>query len=364
MEYIYCRNAANRKKEFQIKTCIIQNQGKKNVIKEAIYSEGIENIYRIHKNAILLREVYGDMYTDENLVDDKIIIQFWDNTTSLGDKLREAVLKNDVISIKSIFKLWRKLIIGKDNNMGAFSETEQFINIFGKYPQLKGCEATYISNIDCTSENILFFNESNEIKIIDYEWTFDFMIPVDFILYYGISLFCYHNFNLSIQNSLMQYANIKINEISIFEQMKTNFYDYISIDSKIRRDYRKKGKLFLEARYDIRDLQNNLKYRFPEEKLPINSRIVIYGAGSVGSDYYSYAYYSNKYVIAGWVDKKADTYKNMKRPVDNVESLRKVEFDYVIIGILDEKVAVEIKNELLKEGIVEEKIIWSQPKKN
>lgn len=90
-----------------------------------------------------------------------------------------------------------------------------------------------------------------------------------------------------------------------------------------------------------------------------HKKIVIYGAGKVGKDYYYQAIFSNCCRVVAWVDKKNKDEFNVQNP--NV--LMNLDFDLLIIAVKDKDVALQIRNELLVNRLVEnsDKIIWIEP---
>ena len=364
MEYIYLKTNWKRKKLFQMNTGIAIHDGKKIVVKQAIYPEGIENVQRIYDITKKLKHIYKNKYTEVILNDDKIESVFWDETMSFGEKLYQLIISDNWYEVKQQLLLWKNLIRGSQDNICSFTSSYKFEKVFGYYLELEGCEATYLSNVDCTSENILFNRTTNEIKIIDYEWTFPFKIPVEFILFYGISLFCERYNLICNQNKLIEMAQIDQNNLSIYERMKNSFHNYIFIDDDSNIDYRKMGNFFLKPNYNIIDLAIKQKYKFTLDEIPINSKIVIYGAGNVGSELYSYCKFSSNYEIVGWVDKKAESYRKKQRNVNDLDDLQYMKFDYIIVGVFSEEMFLNIKQELIFRGIDIEKIRWIDIKLN
>ncbi len=64
-----------------------------------------------------------------------------------------------------------------------------------------------------------------------------------------------------------------------------------------------------------------------------------------------------------WVDKAFYKYKDLKEKVCSPDEINNVEFDYIILAVWEEKVAVEIKKELVKKGILEDIILWNATKR-
>lgn len=91
-----------------------------------------------------------------------------------------------------------------------------------------------------------------------------------------------------------------------------------------------------------------------------NNRVVLYGAGEVGIDYY---YHFKKYGVnvVAWVD------QGMNKSIFASDMVTRVvpnsnQFDYIVIAIKSEAAASEIKEYLINScSISSEKIIWNHP---
>lgn len=106
-----------------------------------------------------------------------------------------------------------------------------------------------------------------------------------------------------------------------------------------------------------------IMYGFPYmDELLAGKRIVLYGAGRVGKDYYLQIKKAFKNEFLLWVDKEHENFQNVNMPVEPVASISENPFDYIIIAVKDEKLAVEIKTELINSGIDEDKIWWKEPR--
>jgi len=96
---------------------------------------------------------------------------------------------------------------------------------------------------------------------------------------------------------------------------------------------------------------------FPFDKVPKNSRIVLYGAGNVGKQFYDQATEINFCEIVLWLDKKADGLL-VKQP-ETVVNLNVNDYDLAIIAIENETIMLEIKALLMSYGVPESKILHS-----
>lgn len=113
--------------------------------------------------------------------------------------------------------------------------------------------------------------------------------------------------------------------------------------------------LLVKAYKRINNDDTNL---FPFTKISGKMKIGIYGAGGFGKVIKEYCDNSYYLEVMGWFDSQATTYQGQGYNVKNIDEIQKIDFDYIIIAILNERVASEVKEILVKRGIEEEKIDW------
>lgn len=104
-------------------------------------------------------------------------------------------------------------------------------------------------------------------------------------------------------------------------------------------------------------------YYFDDIDLIKDKRIVLYGAGNVGKDYYAqFSKYQNCKIV-GWVDEQYNNYQFDYYRVKSPVIIRKLEFDYIIVAVKDREKYCEIEKWLKEEGILSNKILWKTPEK-
>lgn len=102
-------------------------------------------------------------------------------------------------------------------------------------------------------------------------------------------------------------------------------------------------------------------FNYPKEIL--DAKIVIYGAGIYGQALYHYLLAENKEkIIVSWVDRdfknKSDECLYQIQPVETIQNLG---FDFLIIAVKNENVAMEIRKNLINQYNVDaNKIIWKE----
>lgn len=97
---------------------------------------------------------------------------------------------------------------------------------------------------------------------------------------------------------------------------------------------------------------------FPFLKVTAKSSVAVYGAGAFGRSVKAYCDSQQDISVTGWVDLHYKTYRKQGFGVQGVEELQNIAFDTLIIAILNEPLAVRIKDELIRTGIPEECIDW------
>lgn len=106
------------------------------------------------------------------------------------------------------------------------------------------------------------------------------------------------------------------------------------------------------------DVDNKYIYLFPFEKVPFNSRILIYGAGDVGQEYLKQTKVTGYCEVLGLIDRNYDKYPPMSVPIYAPEEIIHIEYDYIILAMKTRIYIKEITENLLAQGIKREKIIY------
>ena len=103
---------------------------------------------------------------------------------------------------------------------------------------------------------------------------------------------------------------------------------------------------------------NKSGWVFPYEKVPMKSRVIIYGAGSVGTDYVRQLLHTKYCKELYVVDKNYLNCRNAySYTVQSPEVITEIEFDYIVISILNEKIQKEIRQMLNSMGVEDKKIV-------
>ena len=104
-------------------------------------------------------------------------------------------------------------------------------------------------------------------------------------------------------------------------------------------------------------------YYYGNAEILQGKRIILYGAGTVGRGYYTQISRYTHCEIVAWVDAQPDKYHYPYIDVYGTETIGRAKFDMLLIAVASEKVANEIKAQLVQQGIELDKIYWSKPLK-
>ncbi|MCH4191444.1 MAG: glycosyltransferase [Butyrivibrio sp.] len=90
--------------------------------------------------------------------------------------------------------------------------------------------------------------------------------------------------------------------------------------------------------------------------------IILYGAGKVGRDYMEFFRLVGVINVIAWVDKDYDGFTKAGLNVESPKVIDKYNYDMVLIAVVNEKIADEIRDELIEEGVEKQNILFVYPK--
>lgn len=282
---IYSKFSNERREEFQIRTDIVieESTEQKKVYKSALYEEGKKHLIHISDVYKKLTEAYGQenlSFCECYVVEDKLEFPYIIGKT-LQQMLEEAAGNNDEKLIDTIIMQyieWMK----SDGGNEPFYNTKEFENVFGKQMLPENLVCASVSDIDLIFSNIIV--AGNKWNVIDYEWTFEFPIPKNFIIYRALFL-AYHQIkrcaSLELKR-LLGIAGITQEEVKCYEDMEKNFQKYVLNNQIPIRDMIYKldnkvinmNKVINQTRMitqDTKDNLNILELKYNIDRLEVHS---------------------------------------------------------------------------------------------
>lgn len=254
MKKILVKFSDERNKKYSIRTIIAENEEthERYVLKENVYPEGKEHLQNMVQYAAKLKTAYPDVTICPVYKENDGCIRFdYIKGTSLEALYEKCIVKNDKAAMESILEKHKNIVLGSADNVCDFKLSSDFMKIFGMQGWNGSGKALKVSNFDGTSGNIIF---SEEIPtFIDYEWVYEFPVPMDLVIYHCIRDAYFHIDGLEEfypLASAMQYLGVTA-PMDELEKAYTNFYSYV-IKEEDGSSYanRKNLNLMGTVRYD------------------------------------------------------------------------------------------------------------------
>ena len=101
---------------------------------------------------------------------------------------------------------------------------------------------------------------------------------------------------------------------------------------------------------------NTIRYLFPYYNFFHDDKVVLYGAGVVGWNYYHQTKHLKDINYVLWVDKNYHS-----DGIQEVKNILGLQYDYILIAVLEQNLAEKIREELKDMNVEVEKILWKKP---
>ncbi len=182
-ELEYSKLSLIRRDELRIRTDIIRYpDGSYGAAKRAIGDLSVGHIERLRFSEQKIKELFdGTAFTVNKIIAEEeksLIFEFLKGDT-LFDIIVQKYWENPDISYELILRYAQIL---KSKAYDKFTFTDEFRKVFGDTLKDDNFYTMPYTDIDMCFDNIII-NDNNEWQLIDYEFCFDFPIPVDFVIY-------------------------------------------------------------------------------------------------------------------------------------------------------------------------------------
>lgn len=172
---------------------------------------------------------------------------------SLEQRLDELLFSGEKQKVQVLLKELAELLYAQPD-LKEFEVTKEFETVFGEMSvemldKIKGGAtpllAATVTDIDMICQNILI---GDKVTVIDYEWSFDFLIPIPYLMYRILFFFVEfkdrHKYFEDID--LYEEFGITKDRKEVFAAMEKNFQKYVQGDVKLLTDsFYERGKPIL-----------------------------------------------------------------------------------------------------------------------
>lgn len=264
---IFSKFSDDRSPEYAICTSIIeQENGIRFVEKAATTEEAKKHILHIMQVSKKLKEIYASININVNecCMTRKGARFPFINGHTLENEVDELLYsgKHERAKVKIMDYLDRVQETALDR---IFEKTDEFIEVFGdiNFDENKRC--AQITNIDMILSNIMI---SDKWYIIDYEWTFEFLIPIEFVIYRIIHYYIETSSTREIVKdwNLFKEYGISNSDIEKYRIMEENFQSHI-LAGRADIDYLYKN--ISPASIYLSDIQSICRYELDRSRMQV-----------------------------------------------------------------------------------------------
>lgn len=238
---VYVRFSNERREEAQIRTDIYRDR----VIKRALHPEAGEHVLSMQRTEQALRECLKDAVALGKPCDVNRILDVDTEKKSVSFELVEGESMEQALdrlleegkeeeAAQALLSFCEEL--GRNSALSEFSMTPSFEKIFGEVKNWKdyGWRSLPVSDIDLIAQNILL---SEKAVVIDYEWTFDFPVPAEFMIFRFLYFFLEAKNRTCTESSILmqlyEKAGITGEMREVFLAMETAFQHYVQKGARV-----------------------------------------------------------------------------------------------------------------------------------
>ena len=260
VQTVYAKFSGERAASFALNTFIEEDEeGRKRVVKTARLKEGNAHIERLSK---IFGQLSG-LWRESPISVNKVLstgkneglsftwFEYVPHRQSLEGMAGELWDQGRTQEAVQLIKKLSSLIAEKAD--GKFTVTAEFEKVFGEHGKNLEDASLPVTDVDMVAENILLSGKDNEDwTLIDYEWTFDFPVPVHFLIY-RIWHYFYARYALcEVPEHILKEEKISAADILVYKEMEECFQRYVQGDIVPLRE------LYAPVSPGIRDLRSEL----------------------------------------------------------------------------------------------------------
>ncbi len=230
---IFTKYSNERRPEFCIRTEIREGNGVRTVLKSAAVPQAWQHIEGMQEKYLRLKQDLSGTGLQVNACSVcREGAQFPYLTGKTMEEELDALLADHKIQelleqIAAYFALFCEEVPGRKQTLVPFEETSAFTEVFGNvsFAQQQFCRA--VSDIDMIFSNAVRTEEGYEL--IDYEWTFEFPVPVKFIMYRCLYYYVFGNAkrDILVSRDVFGHFGITQEEQEQFASMERSFQQYM-----------------------------------------------------------------------------------------------------------------------------------------
>lgn len=223
----YSKYNSLRRPDFRIVTEIRDDNGEKTVVKRALEPTAEKHVAGIAENRKLLENYYTDIQVIPVRQEEGALVFPYIKGISLKEKLIRDFTDREEL-IREAGRLVDTVLSVRGEYHCSFEKTPAFTEVFGE-TEPTGEEAVCPANVDAILSN--FMESDGKLCCIDYEWVFNFPVPLGFLRYRALRYLHYELeksvFDGMSREVFLSRLGIDRAEQAIYEKMEYHFQYYV-----------------------------------------------------------------------------------------------------------------------------------------
>lgn len=226
---IYSKYSNERSEQFNIRTDIVIDEEQVKFVQKRPQSIlGERHIKNIYQAYLKLTKIYQDSKFEINRcknIEGGIEFEYLEGIPFDEHLDRYLESKEYDILLQELKEYVE--VVRRYNSPEKFQRSEDFITVFGDVMLPEGLAGNSVMNIDMVTNNAIINN--NAWHMIDYEWTFFFLIPVNFVIFRIVNYYLCGNSKrqLLLAMNIYEYIGLTDYEVEQYKIMEENFQKYI-----------------------------------------------------------------------------------------------------------------------------------------
>ncbi len=222
---VYVKYNNTRCPQFATRTEIVENGEERFVRKTALTSEGQAHIDAFSDKSAIVQKLYQNIHAvGVRLENNGAVFPFVTGMTAGSDV--ESALHDPGETIRRLKQYLRKIDTFQDD-FTDFIPSNAFTEVFGEI-DYDGPALPY-ANVDEILDNFLITDGG--LTLIDYEWVFDFPVPIRYIQFRTIYYFYVKNHSILSQTmdeqTYLSRFNCPPDEVALWKRAEDHFQQYV-----------------------------------------------------------------------------------------------------------------------------------------
>ena len=225
---IYRKFPENRGRRFRMETDIVSGPEGKYVSKTPVFPEGKKHVEKTLELTGKLTEALSALphvSVCQPEISGEGLRYAFAKGVSLRELIKERAEKKDFEGVGHLLDRFTGLVYFGSTETD-FEPTEDFTKIFGDCGFSGRTAVSPVTDLDLIFENV--FVDGDDWTLIDCEWTFDFPIPLKYVLYRAVSYYTDRPSDPDTYDFMMTRFGITEQEEEVFVRMEKGFQTFVS----------------------------------------------------------------------------------------------------------------------------------------